>query len=116
MTDFLTLYALAAHFAGDWPLQSDRMAAEKLESAWVRTQHVAIYTLVFIPVVVAADWTRLASGVFLLGLAGSHWAIDSRRWKQPVEGFESRPIWFDQAYHVVALGVAVAVAEVVSSI
>lgn len=116
MTEFLTLYALAAHFAGDWPLQSDWMADQKLDSAWVRTQHVAVYTLVFVPLVVAAEWSALAGGLFLALLAGSHWLIDSRRWKQPVDGFESRPIWFDQAYHFVALGVVVALAEVVSGL
>ena len=31
-TDRLTLYALAAHAAGDFPLQSDWMAANKIDS------------------------------------------------------------------------------------
>lgn len=116
MTEFLTLYALAAHFAGDWPLQSDRMAAQKFDDPVVRTQHVAIYTAVFVPLAVLAEWTLLASGLFLALLAVSHWIIDSQRWKLPVEGFESRPIWFDQAYHVVTLGVVVALTEAVNGV
>lgn len=33
--DWFPLYALAAHAAGDWPLQSDEMAADKLEDSTV---------------------------------------------------------------------------------
>lgn len=112
----LPLYALAAHAAGDWPLQSDRMAAEKLDDAGVRAEHVAVYTLSFLPVMLAADWNRRASDAFAVTLAGSHYLIDMRRWKQPVDGFPSRPIWFDQVFHVIALALAMALGEEVNDV
>lgn len=116
MTEFLTLYALAAHAAGDWPLQSNRMAANKLDDPVVRAQHVAVYTFVFVPLVYVAGWTMLAGVVFLGALAASHYVIDSRRWAAPVDGFPGRPIWFDQMYHIVVLGIVVFIAEVVNGV
>lgn len=106
---FDALYAIAAHFAGDFPLQSDRMAAAKFEDARVRAEHVTVYVATFLPVVIATDWSRRQAVVFLGGLWGSHYAIDSRRWADPVEGFPTRPLWFDQAFHLIALAVLVAV-------
>lgn len=110
-SDRVPLYAFAAHAIGDWPLQSDRMAAEKLDNPRVRAEHVAVYTASFLPVALAADWDRRGMVVFLGSVAGSHYVIDSRRWKEPVEGFESRPIWFDQVFHVVAIAAAVFLAD-----
>ena len=107
------LYALAAHAAGDFPLQTDRMAAKKFDSDRVRAEHVSVYTASFLPVVFAADWSAQQRAVFLAGLWGTHYAIDTRRWKEPVEGFESFPVWFDQALHVIALAVVFAIAVVV---
>lgn len=97
------LYALAAHAAGDFPLQTDRMAAEKFDSRIVRAEHVSVYTLAFVPVAFATDWSTHQRVVFLAGIWGSHFAVDSRRWKEPIEGFETRPLWFDQAYHIITL-------------
>lgn len=99
------LYVLAAHAAGDFPLQTDRMAAEKFERPRVRAEHVAVYTAAFLPVVLASDMSRRGQWVFLATLAGTHFVIDSRRWNDAV------PIWFDQALHAVCLAVATALGE-----
>lgn len=104
-TDRLPLYALAAHAAGDFPLQTDWMAENKFNSRAARAVHVAVYTASFIPVVIASGWTAQQSATFLGTLAASHFAIDSQRWNDTV------PIWFDQALHVIALAVSFAVAD-----
>jgi len=95
-----TLSLLAAHAAGDFPLQTDRMAAEKFDSRRVRAAHVAVYTLGFVPAVLASDWTVRQSVAFLATIASTHYAVDSRRWNDAV------PIWYDQALHVIALALA----------
>ena len=104
----LTLYALAAHALGDFPLQTDNMAANKLDDPGIRAKHVATYTLGFLPVALATDWDRKGVAVFLLSVAGSHFMIDSRRWNENV------PIWYDQALHVIALAVAMVLGRRVS--
>lgn len=110
-----SLSLLAAHFAGDWPLQSNAMAAEKLDDAGVRAKHVTVYTAAFLPIVFLSDWDNRQAAVFLTGLWGSHFIIDSRRWAEPVDGFESRPIWFDQVYHVIALAVIASITKALGS-
>jgi hypothetical protein len=107
------LYLLALHFLGDWLLQSDTMAARKLDSVTVRLAHVTMYTLTVAPIVLVTDWSTYGSIGFLAIVFGTHFSIDSRRWKKPVEGFPTRAIWFDQAYHVISLGAAVAIIEVI---
>ena len=98
-----SLVLLAAHVAGDFPLQSDRMVAEKFTSPIVRAGHVSTYSLPFIAATTILGWTRRTRLVFLAGNWLTHYAIDTRRWAEPREGFEARPLWFDQAYHVIAL-------------
>jgi hypothetical protein len=110
---FLPLYALAAHFAGDWPLQTDEMAVEKFEDPRTRGSHVLVYSLAFLPVVLAAGWDRRGSVAFLVTLAGSHFVIDSRRWKENYDGFPTRALWFDQAFHLICLALAAALGEVI---
>lgn len=104
-TDRLPLYALAAHAAGDFPLQTSWMAKNKFDSRVVRAVHVAVYTVAFIPVAIASEWTKRQSAMFLGTLAATHFAIDTRRWNDAV------PIWFDQALHVIALAVSFALAD-----
>lgn len=105
MSDRTVLNALAAHAAGDFPLQTDWMAANKLESPIARLVHVAVYTAAFVPVAAGSSWDRRQSGAFLATIASTHFAIDSKRWNDSV------PIWFDQALHVIALALAFAVAD-----
>ena len=97
------LYALAAHALGDYPLQTDDMAANKLDDPTVRAKHVTTYTLGFLPVALASDWSNRQAAVYLGGIWSTHYAIDSRRWNENV------PIWYDQALHVIALAVITAV-------
>jgi len=101
MTD--TLYALAAHAAGDFPLQTNTMASQKFDDGSVRAKHVAVYTLAFVPVALASNFSRKQAVVYLGGIASTHFVIDSRRWNDTV------PIWFDQALHLVALALVTAV-------
>jgi len=107
------LSALACHFAGDWILQSDSMAARKLDEWRVRAIHCAIYTAAFAPFVFLASWSGSQASIFAGLVYSTHFAIDTRRWYEPRPGFESRPIWFDQALHVITLGLSVAIVEVV---
>lgn len=99
-----TLSLLASHAAGDFPLQTDWMADQKFESRSARAAHVAVYTLGFLPALLASDWTLRQSAAFLATIASTHFVIDSRRWNDAV------PIWYDQALHLIALFVAAAVA------
>ena len=86
----IALAVLAAHFAGDYLFQSRRMAALKLTDAWVRFQHVAVYTICFYPVACFAEeaWRGV---VFIVGVFVTHFLIDSRRFPSTVaDWFEWR--------------------------
>lgn len=109
--DRLPLYALAAHAAGDWPLQSNQMAKDKFDDPTVRAKHVGVYTLAFAPVALASDWDSRGKAVFLLSIAGGHFAIDTRRWAENYDGFPTRALWFDQAFHIIAIAVAFVLAD-----
>lgn len=102
-----SLYALASHAAGDFPLQTDEMAAEKLDDPRVRARHVTVYTLTFVPVALLEGWSLRRALAFLAVIWLTHFGIDSRRWNDAV------PIWYDQALHVIALAVAFALSGVV---
>ena len=110
-SQWLPLYALASHFAGDFPLQSNHMARRKFDNPVVRLAHVAVYTATFVPMVTCTDWSRRQSAAFLATLAVTHYAIDSRRWAENFDGFPTRALWFDQSFHLIALAVCVGVAE-----
>ena len=109
--DRLPLYALAAHAAGDWPLQTNQMATEKFDDPNIRAKHVSVYTSCFIPIALATDWDTSSKAVFLLSIAGTHFAIDTRRWAENYDSFPTRSMWFDQMLHIIALAVAVALAD-----
>nr|WP_276516799.1 DUF3307 domain-containing protein [Halomicroarcula pellucida] len=96
---------MASHAAGDFPMQSDRMAAEKFDSRRVRAAHVAVYTLGFVPAVATSDWSLRQSAAFLATIASTHYAVDSQRWNDAV------PIWYDQALHVIAMALAAFLAD-----
>lgn len=110
----LGLYVLAAHAAGDFPLQPDWMATQKRDGHRVRLFHVAIYTLAFVPVTIIAPWTASQAGLFLMLVAGPHYVVDSRRWADPTDALPGRPLWFDQAYHLISLAVAVGIVQAVA--
>lgn len=112
-TEHTSLLALASHVAGDFPLQTNRMASEKFENSQVRAEHVSVYTASFLPFTVAMDWTNRQRATFLCLLWGSHFVIDTRRWAENYEGFPTRSLWFDQAFHIIALALAVVLTEVI---
>lgn len=108
------LYLLAAHFLGDWPLQTDRMAVEKFDNTRVRATHVAIYTATVTAVYLLATTPTAVQAAVFAGVIGvTHFVVDSRRWKPAVDGFPTRALWFDQVYHILTLAAAVAIIEVV---
>lgn len=111
MTNTFPLLVLAGHSAGDFPFQTDEMAEKKFESRLVRLKHVLAYTSAMIPAALSADWDTRQMILFLILVAGSHFAIDSQRWVEPAEGFESYPIWYDQALHIIALAISVEIVE-----
>lgn len=110
-SQWLPLYALAGHMAADYPLQTDDMAARKFDNSTVRARHVAVHVAAMVPTVLASDWSWRQRGAFLAALAATHYTIDTRRWVEPVEGFETFPIWYDQALHIIALAACVGVSQ-----
>ncbi|WP_222912733.1 DUF3307 domain-containing protein [Natrinema sp. SYSU A 869] len=96
---------LAAHAAGDFPLQTDWMAAEKFDSRLARATHVTVYTAAFLPVVRRTGWPWRRTAALLALLWTSHFVVDSRRWNDTV------PIWYDQALHLIALAVALEIVD-----
>lgn len=80
----LSLYLLAAHLTGDFLLQNRWMARRKLNDAWWRTYHVAVYCVPFVPLVVvyAHGWQR--SLLFFVLLYWAHWLTDSREFRSTV--------------------------------
>lgn len=96
------LALLASHALADFPLQTDRMAARKLDNRRVRAKHAGVHVAVtgaflsvFAPFPVAA----------LAGLAAGclHFGVDSRRWAEPAGGSEAYPIAVDQSLHIASL-------------
>lgn len=84
------------------------MAANKLTDWRVRAYHVGVYSLPFI--VVALAYLPFSWAVGFVGVnALVHFAIDTRRWAEPKEGFESYPIVIDQTMHVTTIAVLAAV-------
>lgn len=126
MTAGIGLYVIAAHLVGDFILQTGWMAREKLHpdpddfpikplyhhaalrSTAIRTAHVAVYLLPFIPVVYIADWPMLPT---LGAIGGLHWWTDFTRWVEPREGFEAYPVVVDQTLHIASLALVVAVSS-----
>ena len=98
----ISLYIIAAHLTDDFLAQTDEMAQNKFDSRIWRTMHVLTYTMMFLPVVAFTSLPVL----FLASVAIPHWIIDTRRWAEPKEEFESYPIVVDQTLHIVSLAIA----------
>ena len=105
------LYALAGHVLADFPLQTDEMAVEKFDSRETRARHVAVHVVSMLPMVLASNWTWRQRVTFLALFAVAHYCIDSKRWVEPKEGFETWPIWYDQSLHLGALALCVAITQ-----
>jgi hypothetical protein len=89
---------------GDYLLQTDWMAANKLKSAGVRTVHVFVYTLAFIPLAYLYASTLPRAAAFVALVFVTHWITDSRRWASD-KVWPPKPILFDQALHLLSLAV-----------
>lgn len=100
-----TLLALASHAAGDFPLQTSRMAEEKFDNPRVRAEHVTVYTATYLPFVSVVEWSNRQRATFLVLIWGTHFLIDTQRWNEVV------PIWYDQALHLIALALSVIFTE-----
>jgi len=111
--DLLSLYLLAAHTGGDFLLQTNHMATHKFGSTFVRAKHVSAYSLPFVGAAALSSWSTRQRVAFLAGNWVTHFAIDTKRWKEPAEGFETLPVWFDQALHVTSLGLLAALVEAI---
>ena len=98
----ISLYIIAAHLTGDFIFQTDEMAQKKFDSHTWRTGHVQMYTTAFIPIVLITPLPWM----FLFAVAIPHWIIDSRRWVEPKDGFESYPVVVDQTLHILSLAIA----------
>ncbi|MWG36553.1 DUF3307 domain-containing protein [Halomarina oriensis] len=97
------LSLLAAHLLADFPLQSDRMAAEKLDDWGVRLDHVAVHAVTTALAVALTKGVDRRLPLFVAAVVTTHYGIDTRRWAGPKDGFEAYPLAVDQTLHVVAL-------------
>jgi len=98
----VALALLSAHLLADFPLQTDKIAANKLDNANVRSIHVMIHmlmTLLFVGLAVGPSAAITAT--FFVAIF--HFVIDSRRWAKPKDGFELYPIAVDQSLHITSL-------------
>lgn len=75
----IALYLLAAHFVGDYALQTRWQAARKFTDAGFRTRHVLAYCLPFVPIAFYAAPTWRSAVGFLAGLYVLHFLTDTRR-------------------------------------
>lgn len=99
----VALALLSAHLLADFPLQTDEMAAQKLDSVFMRVYHCSVHWMVtgLFLMVTMSDYQSIAIGVVLVTVA--HFIIDTRRWAEPKDGFEAYPIAVDQSLHITSL-------------
>lgn len=120
----IALYLIAAHFAGDFLLQSRWHAARKLDDVGVRASHVTWYAVAFIPVVAAVAPSNTSAVGFLVWLWVLHFLTDSRRFHSSIgdwlhwnldrktrglrlapNPWAPMPILIDQSLHLVQLAI-----------
>lgn len=100
----LGLDLIAAHMVGDYILQTDYMARNKLTNWRVRCLHVTVYCLPFV-LVAWLHTTRLDTvAAFIWGVWLTHFLTDSRRWASG-DKWPPKPILVDQAIHLATLAV-----------
>lgn len=93
---------LAAHLVGDYILQSDHMAVNKLTDARVRAEHVTAYHVPFLVAGIATGVNTKRLAAFLALSWAAHFVTDSRRWL-PNDEWPPGTILNDQALHAVQL-------------
>lgn len=99
-----SLLLLAAHMVGDYILQTDYMAANKLTNTWVRALHVTLYCLPFIAVALVIGTAVQETSWFILAVWVTHFITDTRRWASG-DKWPPKPIIVDQTIHAVCLAV-----------
>lgn len=102
MINIPSLEILAAHGAGDFILQSQWMAANKLTNPLARLWHVVVYTACFIPTLAFSGLSVEQLLLTLLLIAGPHYVLDSRRWASG-DTWPPKPIMVDQVLHLIHL-------------
>lgn len=109
------LWLLTTHLIGDFPLQPDWIARTKTENNTRLFIHVMVHVLLFLPLA----WYLFPGDlntqfVFLFWIGASHATIDFRRWVEPKESWNNPIAWVwlnDQILHLIALSLAVPIAE-----
>lgn len=108
-----TLAILAAHLVADFPLQTDKMAAQKFESWRVRAVHALVHAPFYLPAALLAFQSDLQAVIFTAIATAGHFLVDTRRWGKPKDHAPWWPIAVDQTMHVTTLALAAAAVEVV---
>jgi hypothetical protein len=104
----LSLWLIALHMLGDYILQTNWMAMNKLQNVGARTVHVLCYTLPF--GCFATAWAHFHTphfgtqmiAPFTIGVFVLHWITDCRRWASPIP-WAPKPILVDQTLHLLEL-------------
>lgn len=121
----VSLWLVAAHLMGDFPLQPTWMARKKAwlhstgerpEGAVTLLLHITIHGILVAPIALVT-LTGSAQWVFVAWVIISHAVIDCRRWMEPREGWGHDGmmwVWLnDQIFHLVALAFAYPVTELI---
>lgn len=107
MASSIALFFIAGHMIGDYVFQTQWISDRKLIRWDVRTLHVVLYALAFVPVPILAGMSIAAGSTFLLAVAVPHWIVDCRRWASP-NPWQSKPLAVDQSLHAVHLAIVAA--------
>lgn len=99
-----SIVLIAAHLVGDFILQTDEMATQKLHNPRVRAEHVSWYCLPFLVAGIASRANPVRLAAFLPLLWITHYVTDSKRWL-PNDEWPPGTIINDQALHMVQLAV-----------
>lgn len=99
-----SLDLLACHLVGDYVLQTNEQAMQKLTNPRVRAVHVTTYHIPFAVAGVAAGANTRRLAAFLALSWAAHFVTDSKRWL-PNEEWPPGAILNDQALHAIQLTV-----------
>jgi hypothetical protein len=80
----ISLYLIAAHYVGDFMLQTRWQAEAKLYYWRVRVRHVLAYSLPFVVLLVYMHPPLWKAVAFYVLLCGAHFGTDSRRFTSTV--------------------------------
>ena len=100
----MALDLLALHMLGDYVLQNEWMAQNKLSDPLARLLHVLVYS---IPFLLWGNWYYDMDGLlFGLALGAVHFAVDSHRFAAN-HPWPPKSILIDQSLHIISLAVLV---------